>query len=756
MKYLFYLGIITVSFLIYSCQSKVQDEKTDSLSAKVDSVLSLMTLDEKIGQLNQYSIGEESTGPGAENDYAKKRYEQLINGEVGSVLNLLGAENTRKLQKRIVEETRLGIPLLFSYDVIHGYKTIFPIPLAESASWNLEGMEKAARISAIEASAAGLHWTFAPMVDVSQDARWGRVMEGSGEDPYLGGMIAKARVRGLQGDDLSKNNSIAACAKHFAGYGFVQSGKDYDNVYFGQNTLLNTVLPPFKVAAENDVATFMNAFNDIDGVPSTSNTYLLRDVLKGEWAFDGVVVSDWNSIGELVPHGVANDNKEAAKLAINAGSDIDMEANAYIKHLKSLVEEGTVKEEKINDAVRRVLRLKFKLGLFEDPYKYSDVEREISLLSHPDHIEFAREIARESIVLLQNKGDLLPLSANKKVALIGPLAKDKDSPLGNWRAQGESNSAVSLYEGLVDALGSDRVQYAEGCKLSVGPNTFADEVVIEEKDRSGFKRAIALARSSDLVVMSLGETAYMSGEARSRSDIGLPGLQLDLLKEVYKVNKNIVLVLMNGRPLTLQWEADHVPAIVEAWHLGSQAGYAIADVLTGKYNPSGKLPMSFPRHVGQLPLYYNHKNTGRPSSDLVFYAHHMDVDNSPLFAFGHGLSYADFEYSDVKLSTEKLKPGEALKVEVQVSNTKGVDGEEVVQLYVQDMVASITRPVKELKGFKKVFIPMGKTETVSFELTQDDLSFYNVKGEFVAEPGEFKIFVGTSSSNVKEVSFELL
>lgn len=739
-----------------------QEQKSNELAefkstARIDSIVSLMTLEEKIGQLNQYSIGTEATGPGEKDDTNQLRYEQLKSGQVGSVLNLLGAKNAREAQELVVQNSRLGIPLIFAYDVIHGYKTMFPIPLGESASWDLDLMEKTAAVAAKESAAAGLQWTFAPMIDVSRDPRWGRVMEGAGEDTYLGTQVAKARVKGLQGNDLADIYTIAACAKHFAGYGFSEGGRDYNNVYLGKHQLMNTIIPPFKAVSDAGVATFMNAFNDIDGVPSTANEFLLRDLLKGQWGFQGTVLSDWNSIGELVTHGVAHDEKEAALMALNAGSDIDMESLSYIENLQALAEEGTLDMPVLDEAVKRVLKLKSDLGLLDDPYKYFDEQRESETLLNEEHLTLAHEAARKSIVLLKNEGGLLPLKS-KNIAVIGPLAKDKDSPIGNWRAQASANSAVSLYEGLEAALPDVKLTYAEGCKLSVGKNSFAHEVEIEESDRSGFAKAISVARSADVVIMNLGEPGYMSGEAKSRSEIGIPGLQLELLKAVYKVNRNIVLVLMNGRPLTLAWEEENIPAIVEAWHLGSMAGHGIADVLTGNYNPSGKLTMTFPRSVGQIPTYYNHKMTGRPTSippELIFYSHNMDVDNSPLFPFGYGLSYSTFDYSEITLSQSEMKNGESIKANITVTNTSEKDGEEVVQLYIRDVVGSITRPVKELKGFEKVLIKAGESVDLSFTITEELLSFYRKDLSYGTEPGAFEVFIGTNSNETKMSEFTL-
>lgn len=750
-----YALCLSTSLFLTNCEKTEQADKKNE-NNKIEDLLSQMTIEEKIGQLNQYSIGAELTGPGPKEGQNKVRYEQLQNGQVGTVLNLLGAKNGRETQKFVVENTRLGIPLITSYDVIHGYKTMFPIPLGESASWDLELMESTAQVAAKEAAAAGVMWTFAPMLDISRDPRWGRVMEGAGEDTYLGTQIGVARVNGFQGDDLSDIATIAACAKHFAGYGFSEGGRDYNNVYVGKHQLLNTIIPPFKAAAGANAATFMNAFNDLDGIPSSANEYLLRDLLKGEWKYEGAVVSDWNSIGELITHGVAKDKVEAAKLAIMAGSDIDMEGAVYVEGLKQLVDEGIVSESVIDDAVRRVLMLKEKLGLFEDPYKYFDEAREKETLLSPGHLELAREAGKKSIVLLKNEGGLLPLKA-KNIAVIGPLAKDKDSPIGNWRAAADQGSAVSLYEGIEAALPEANITYAEGCKLSIGANNFFNEVEIEKEDRSGFQEAINVARAAEVVIMNLGETAYMSGEARSRSEIGLPGLQLELLQEVYKVNKNIILVLMNGRPLTIPWEAENVPAIVEAWHLGSMAGHSIADVLTGKYNPSGKLPITFPRSVGQIPTYYNHKMTGRPSTDpgMVFYSHNMDIENSPQYPFGYGLSYSTFEYSEPTIDKAEMTKGGKVNVSVEVKNTSKVDGEEVVQLYIRDVVGSITRPVKELKGFKKVMIKAGESVKVDFEIGEEDLAYYRKDLTFGTEPGDYEVFVGTNSQDLQMVTFKL-
>jgi beta-glucosidase len=760
-------NLILLSSIIFclSCTSLETNEidssltisQKNSFSKRVDSIFELMTLEEKIGQLNQYSVGEEMTGPNQNNDYSKQRYNQLINGSVGSVLNLLGAENTRLVQQQVIENSRLKIPLIFAYDVIHGYKTIFPIPLAESCSWDLKLMEKTAKASAAEAAASGIQWTFAPMIDVSRDARWGRVMEGAGEDPFLGAQVAAARIKGFQGESLSDSLSIAACAKHFAAYGFVESGKDYNTVNIGQNTLMNVVLPPFKMAAKNNVATFMNAFNDIDGIPATANFFLLKEILREKWNYEGVVVSDWGSIGEMVNHRYSKDLKQAAHQAIAAGCDIDMESQAYIKHLKELVEQNPDLENEINKAVKRILTLKFKLGLFDDPYKYSSLIREKNVVGSSAHLDLALEAALKSIVLLKNENQLLPLKKNQKIAIIGALANDSDAPLGNWRAHASSNSAINLLDGMRTVFESN-FTFAKGCELSVGSNNFFEELKINNSDYSGFSEAVDLARKSEIVVMALGEPAYMSGEGRSRSNIALPGVQLELLKEVYKVNKNIVLVLMNGRPLTIPWEYKNIPAIVEAWHCGSSSGEAIAKILIGDYNPSGKLTMSFPRNVGQIPIYYNKKTTGRPSSgpNQVFYVHHSDVDNDPLFPFGYGLSYTQFEYSEMKISKNEIYMNDTLKVTIKVQNIGNFSGEEIVQLYITDEFASVTLPEMELKGFQKISLAVGESKQAEFNITKQDLSFYNKQNVFIAEPGSFIVGVGTNSKNLDVMSFNLV
>ena len=726
------------------------------IDRKVDSVLSLMTLEEKVGQMNQYNGFWEVTGPVPQEGQAAKKYEHLKKGWVGSMLNVKGVKDVKALQKIAVEQTRLGIPLLFGFDVIHGYKTVSPIPLAEAASWDLEAIRRSAEIGAAEAAASGLNWTFAPMMDVSRDARWGRVMEGAGEDPYLNSLIAVARVKGFQGDKYDEFR-LAACAKHFAGYSFAEAGRDYNTVDVSDNTLHNVILPPFKAVAEAGVATFMNSFNELEGIPATGNSYLQREILKGDWNYQGFVVSDWGSMSEMIAHGYAKDLKHAAELAANAGSDMDMESYGYVEHLAALVREGKVSEDKINDATRRILKLKFELGLFDDPYKYCNEEREKATIGKTEFHEGVLDMAKKSIVLLKNEKNMLPLKKQgQKIAVIGALANDKTSPLGSWRIGADDNTAVSVLEGLSHYKGNS-ITYAKGADVTVGETKFMVETKINMTDKSGFAEAVNAAKQADVVIMVLGEHGLQTGEGRSRSDLGLPGVQQELLETVYKANPNIVLVLNNGRPLVLSWAAQHIPAIVEAWHLGTQSGNAIAQVLYGDYNPSGKLPMSFPRSLGQVPIYYNHKNTGRPGdgqpTESVFWSHYIDVDNSPLYPFGHGLSYSKFEYSNLKLSANNMSKGGSITASVDVKNTSTVDGKEVVQLYIRDLFASVTRPVKELKGFELVELKAGETKTVIFTIDEKTIEFYTANKRWEAEPGDFKVFVGGSSATVLESGF---
>jgi beta-glucosidase len=740
-----------------ACSTPKRTVNTHVLDAndnRVDSLINLMTLDEKIGQLNQYNGFWDITGPVPKEGQGAKKYDDLRKGLVGSMLNVKGVNDVKALQKIAVEQSRLGIPLLFGFDVIHGYKTISPIPLAEAASWDLQAIQKSAEIAAEEAAAVGINWTFAPMVDISRDARWGRVMEGAGEDPYLGSLIAKARIQGFQGNLSNKN--IIACAKHFAGYGFAESGRDYNTVFVSDDVLHNSILPPFKASVDAGVKTFMNSFNDLNGIPATGNSLLQRSILKGNWNFEGFVVSDWGSINEMIPHGYAKDSKHAAEIAINAGSDMDMESYAYIDHLKTLVNENKVDLAKINDAVKRILKVKFELGLFDNPYKYCDEAVEKATVGKSEFHEGVLDIAKKSIVLLKNENQILPLKkSGQKIALIGALAVDKTSPLGSWRIGADDNTAVSVLDGM-SAYSNNELVYAKGADVAVGRTQFMWETKINTTDKSGFDEAIQTAKKADVVVMVLGEHGLQSGEGRSRTDIGLPGVQQDLLEAVYKVNPNIVLVLTNGRPLALPWAAEHIPAIVEGWHLGTQSGNAIAQVLYGDYNPSGKLPMTFPRHVGQLPIYYNHKNTGRPTMnepESVFWSHYIDEENTPLYAFGHGLSYSKFEYSAMKLSKNIFSGNESLQVEVEILNNSPIEGKEVVQLYIRDLVGSFTRPVKELKGFELINLKPYEKKIVQFKIDAKMLAYYTANEIWEAESGAFKVFVGGSSDKTLEADF---
>ncbi len=736
--------IVVLSLLVY-CFGFSQQK---SLDQKVNALLKLMTLEEKIGQLNQYTGDNQATGPITINP---NKEAEIKAGLIGSMLNVLGTKYTRQYQE-LAMQSRLKIPLLFGQDVVHGYKTTFPIPLAEAASWDLEAIELAARIAAIEASASGIHWTFAPMVDISRDPRWGRVMEGAGEDTYLGSKIAYARVKGFQGN-LGDVNSVMACVKHFAAYGAAVGGRDYNSVDMSERMLWETYLPPFKSALDAGAATVMNSFNDINGIPATGSKYLQRDILKEKWNFRGFVVSDWGSIGEMVNHGYSKNNKEAAFQAITAGSDMDMESSAYRYHLAALVKEKKVPMALIDDAVKRILRKKFELGLFDDPYKYSNPEREQAALNNPDHRKVARDIAAKSIVLLKNEKNILPLSKDTKtIAFIGPLVKEHKQNLGFWAVELPSldynKQVVSQWEGVQNKVSSfTKLLYAKGCEIE-GDNT------------EGFAEAIAIAKQADVVILSIGERADMSGEAKSRSNIHLPGVQEELVKAVQATGKPVVVLINAGRPLVFNWTADAIPAIAYTWWLGSEAGNAIADVLFGDYNPSGKLPMTFPRDEGQIPVYYNHFNTGRPAPNETAFNYvsaYTDLKNSPIFSFGHGLSYTTFEYSDLRLSKNKIKNTEAITVTLNVKNAGKVLGEEVVQLYLRDKVGSVVRPIIELKDFQKIQLNAGETKNIQFIIDKEKLSFYNAALQWITEPGDFEVMMGSSSSDIRlRTSFELI
>lgn len=718
---------------------KPRDEFVSELMAK-------MTIDEKIAQTVQFTADGTITGPKGGSNFI----EEIKKGNVGSILNATGVDYTRKLQQLNLENSRLKIPLLFGYDVIHGYRTIFPITLGESASWDLEAVKLSSQIAAAEASASGVHWTFAPMVDISRDPRWGRVSEGSGEDTYLGSKLAYARVKGFQGDNLHALNTILACSKHFAAYGAAEAGRDYNTVDMSERVLRETYLPPFKATIDAGVGTFMTSFNEISGVPATASKFLLRDILKGEWGFKGFVVTDYTATNELIPHGVAKDSMHAGELALKAGVDMDMVGGIYLKNLKKLLNEGKVTQAQIDDACRRILEAKYDLGLFEDPYRYNDEKREKATIYKKEYLDAALQIANKSMVLLKNSNNVLPLRKEQKVAFVGPLVNDEWNIIGSWAATGDRNGyAVSVQEG-VNKIITDKSKI-----------TFDKGVEIVDARRDMMQAALDNARKADVIVAVMGEFENMTGEAASRTNIDLPGIQKEFLAELKKLGKPVVLVLMNGRPLTLTWENDNMDAILEAWYPGTMGGEAIAQTLYGISVPSGKLPMTFPRNVGQVPIYYNAKNTGRPylgkaDPEQKYKSRYTDVDNSPLYPFGYGLSYAVFNYSNLKLSANTLTMAGKLKVTVDVANTGSYDGEEVVQLYVKDVVGSVTRPVRELKGFKKIMLKKGEKKTVEFELTADDLRFYNIDMDFVAEPGDFEVYVGGSSAATLNDKFVLV
>ncbi|MGC9364548.1 MAG: beta-glucosidase BglX [Fidelibacterota bacterium] len=733
----------------------------EEIATKVEALLSRMTLTEKIGQMNQYSNEWDITGPKPVDDAKAYRYNDIKNGNVGSMLNVVGAAATRAAQQLAVDSSRLHIPLIFGIDVIHGFKTAFPVPLAMAATWNPELAEKAAAVAAAEAAASGIHWTFAPMSDISPDARWGRIMEGAGEDPFLASQMVSAQIRGYQGNDLGMENTIAACAKHYAAYGAARAGRDYNAVELSPYSIFNIYLPPFKAAVDAGVVTFMNAFNTLNGVPATGNRFLVNDILKGKWGFDGFVVSDWSSIAELIDHGVATDLRQAAEIAVSGMTDMDMESFAYRRHLESLVREGKVDEALIDESVRRILTIKYQLGLFEDPYKYCSEERERTQLLTDENRALAREIAAESMVLLKNSNNLLPLAKDiKSIAVVGPLSNDKDAPLGNWRCQAGTDNAVSLLEGIqTKVLPGTRIHFVKGLEIdNNNVRSFDGKVDFNNDGRIDFKSVIKAARRSEVIIAAVGETAMMSGEARSRMDIGLPGRQLELLQELNRLGKPVVVVLFGGRPLTIPWLAENVPAILMSWEAGSESGNAIADILFGDVVPSGKLPVTFPYHVGQEPLVYNELNTGRPQLDdqQGFVSKYIDGPKEPLYPFGYGLSYTDFEYANLKLNQPAIRIGETLRVSITLKNTGKFNGKAVVQLYVCDLVASIARPVKELKAFEKVELKAGESQEITFTLDDKAFGFYNDNYEFVVEPGEFEIMVGGNSTDVMKTKCTIM
>jgi beta-glucosidase len=719
---------------------------SQNYEAKVDSLMQLMTLQEKIGQTVMYGGSWDQTGPIVGSDNGKF----IREGNMGAMLNAMSVKGTRDLQKVAVEESRLGIPLLFGYDVIHGHRTIFPINLGMAASWDLNMIEQSSRIAAEEASAEGIHWTFAPMIDVSREPRWGRISEGAGEDVFLNSEIAKAYVQGFQGDDLSQPNTILACAKHFVAYGAAQAGRDYHTTNMGEGELRNVYLPPFKAAVDAGVETFMSAFNELNGIPTSGDPFILRKILRDEWKFEGFVVSDYTSINEMIQHGFAKDGTDAARIGMNAGVDMDMMGHVYRLHLKGLVEKGKVDESVINSACRKILLAKYKLGLFDDPYRYIDENREATTKYKPEFLAKAREIAAASSVLLQNNNQALPISTDiESIAFIGPLVKDEYDILGNWAAKGDRNGkAVSVFEGLSEYLKPNQILYAKGCEIL-------------KDDESGFDEAMAIANQASEIVLVMGEGHHMSGEAASRTNLKIPGIQPKLIKKIREANPNkkITLVLMNGRPLNLSEEVNLVDAILEIWFPGTMGGAATADILFGTYNPSGKLPVTFPRNVGQVPIYYNMKNTGRPIPESNpkddYKSNYIDVPNTPLFSFGHGLSYTTFKYSDFKLSSNALTFTNSIEASVTISNEGDYDGHEIVQLYIHDKVGSVTRPVKELKGFQKIALKKGERKTVTFTISAEDLKFYNSEMIYGVEAGEFEIAIAPHSDFKFQHTFNL-
>jgi len=699
-------------------------DPSQPIDKRVNDLLRRMTLEEKIGQMCQYSGFSEG-------------YEALVKeGKVGSFLNVPGAENSNKIQKIAVEQSRLGVPLIFGLDVIHGYSTIFPIPLGWAGSWDPEMVKKAASIAAREAAADGVHWTFAPMVDIARDPRWGRVAEGAGEDPFLGSAMARALVEGYQGADLAGPETIVACPKHYVAYGAAEGGRDYNSVDISERNLREVYLPPFKAAVEAGAGTIMSAFNDLNGVPASANTHTLEEILREEWGFEGFVVSDWNSVGELVNHGIAGTPAEAAREAVDAGVDMDMCADAYRTSLVPLIKERKVTEKTVDEAVRRILKIKFRLGLFERPY--ADPEYARKVIQGKEHIEAALEAARRSIVLLKNEGCLLPLRKDlRSVAVIGPLADNRTEPLGSWLCMGNPKDVVTVLEGIKSRVSPQtKVLYAKGCE-------------IDGESTEGFEDAVKKTKECGAVIAVVGEGRDMSGEAASRASLDLPGVQEELVKAVYETGVPVVEVLMNGRPLSISWSAEHIRAILEAWFLGIQGGNAVADVIFGNYTPGGKLPVTFPRTVGQVPIHYNHKNTGRPPTAEKWTSRYLDVPWTPLFPFGHGLSYARFEYSNLWIHRKGKGLGENIEIAVDVKNTAELKGDEVVQLYLRDLVSSVTRPVKELKGFKRIALEPGEKKTVSFTLTVEHLSLLNRTLRRVVEPGVFKVMVGSSSEDIR-------
>jgi beta-glucosidase len=758
-------------FLAAACTPKINQtansnpvvtNATDSEMDKfISDLMSKMTIDEKIGQLNLLTGGDAVTGTTVNSNIEAK----IKNGQVGGFFSLTTPAKIRKAQELAVTQTRLKIPLIFGLDVIHGYKTTFPIPLGISASWDMDLIYRTAQIAAEEASADGVNWTFSPMVDISRDPRWGRVSEGNGEDPYLAAEIARAMVKGYQGDDLKAINTLMACVKHFALYGASEAGRDYNTVDMSRHRMFNEYMLPYKAAVEAGAGSVMMSFNEVEGIPATASKWLMTDILRNDWKFDGLVVSDYTGVSEMVDHGLGDLATVSAK-ALTAGVDMDMVSEGFLTTLKDSYNKGTVSENDINRACRLILEAKYKLGLFEDPFKYCDEERAKEKIFTPENRKVAREAATKSFVLLKNDKQILPLKKQGTIALVGPLANSKENMPGTWSVSTDLSKAISVKQGLEDVVGKQvKVLHAMGTNLLEDPEyqaratMFGREIPRDKRTQAQMiKEAVDLAKKSDVVVAALGESSEMSGESSSRTDIKIPANQQELLAALLKTGKPVVLVLFTGRPLDLTWEHNNVPAILNVWFGGSETGHAIADVLFGDVNPSGKLSATFPQNVGQVPLFYNHKNTGRPLEGKWFQkfrTNYLDVTNEPLYPFGYGLSYTNFDISAPVLSKSSLKAGEEIKVSVTVKNTGKYNGEEVVQLYVRDMVGSVTRPVKELKSFKKIMVKAGESKTVDFIINEETLKFYNSELNFVAEPGDFKVFVGNSSANVKEASFVL-
>lgn len=737
------LNAVVLIIILAACSPKNASiiETSSKTDPFIERLIAKMTLDEKLGQMTLYTTDWESTGPTLRGGYK----DDIKSGRCGALFNSHTVDFTTQLQKIAMEETRLKIPLLFGYDVIHGYKTMFPIPLGEAASWDLQAIEKSAYIMSKEAAASGLHWTFAPMVDVSREPRWGRVMEGAGEDTYLGSRIAEARVRGIQGDGFGKADRLLACVKHFAAYGAPIAGRDYNSVEISERVFRETFLPPYEAAIKAGAKTVMTSFNDYDGVPASGSNYLLTDILRKEWGFEGFVVTDYTSINEMVNHGVAKDQTDAGIMAVNAGVDMDMQSAAFQEKIKIGITDGRVKMEKIDASVRSILRLKKELGLFDNPYKFSDKQRESNTIMAKEHLDASKDVAKRSVVLLKNSG-VLPLAKKQmKILVTGPLADDKNNLIGAWSASGEGRHCVSLYEGLRQhpASGNYTFEHIKGCE-------------IEGNDKSQFNIILEKARMSDVIILAIGEHKDMSGEAASKTIIRIPGVQEELLKALRAAGKPIITIVMNGRPLILNDVDQNSDAVLESWWLGTQTGHALADIIYGDYNPSGKLPMSFPRHEGQIPIYYNHKNTGRPLNPSDKYTtKYLDAPNTPLYSFGYGLSYTTFNYSKPMVAKTIFGLNESIVVNVEVTNSGNFDGEEVVQLYIRDLVASVTRPVKELKAFQKLMIKKGETKRVTFTLTGKDFEMYNQTMKRVVEPGEFQIFVGGSSDVDSKIKIQL-